>query len=377
VSYGSSVLHHPGAQLRRAVIVIVASLCLLVPTTLVTSAASAAGGGYDNQLSPGDCELLGRVYSKGAGCARTRCVSKAHLYRKVYGAEACQLRGQGEYGYVSTIDWRRCAALSRRWIASVNYCASYPDRSATAVYDAPQCTGPANVYVTLSEKDGYYDECLTPARVKALIGYARSEGSTLEAEASLRSDLQCQFRPESAYVDGKCVSAPGSRPATGGIVMVGDSLTWRGTDELSRLRGTFTIDGEPARQISELRSRLDDYQALYGVPKGVIVALGAVPPPKGFGKSDLAKVIKGLPSTADVMFVMPYAELVPGKATKNTQTIVGWMKSIAKGRRKTCLADWPSYVRGHQGILQDGVHVKHSAEGGWARFIDQSWSRCF
>lgn len=365
-----------GEGLRRAAVAALAALCLPVPTALVTAPASAAGGGYDNQLSQGECDLLGRAFTRGAGCARTRCVPGARLYRKVYGAEACQLKGQGDYGFVSTIESRQCQALGRRWIPQVNYCASFPDRSATAVYDAAQCTGARSVYVNLTEADGYFDECLTPQRVQELQLYAIAERSDLTTEASERSSVQCPWRPQHSYELGKCVSTPGSQPAQGGTVMVGDSLTWRGTDELARLRSTFTIDGEPARQISLLRQRLDYYASGHGQPTGVIVALGAVPPPKGFGKGDLARVVNGLSATTRVMLVLPYAEMVPGRQTRNTATIDGWMRSIAKGRGRTCLADWPSFVRGRAGILQDGVHVKHVYEPTWARFIDQSWSRC-
>ena len=174
---------------------------LLLSTLLVAghSSSAAKAAAYDRALNASSCDLLGRVYVKGSGCARTKCVQGAKLWRKVHGAEACQLRNQGDYGFVSTVDFRRCAALGRRWISQVNFCASYPDRSATAIYDAPQCTGARSVYVTNTEADGFYDECLTPDRVRELVGIARSSGSDLRAEASLRSNIQCDYRPATTY----------------------------------------------------------------------------------------------------------------------------------------------------------------------------------
>ena len=313
---------------------------------------------------------------KGSGCARKKCVQGAKLWRKVYGAEACQLRNQGDYGFVSTVDFRRCAALGRRWISQVNFCASYPDRSATAVYDAPQCAGARSVYVTNTEADGFYDECLTPDRVRELVGIARSSGSDLTAEASLRSSVQCGYRPAASYVDGRCVSDPGSVPAKGGTLMVGDSLTWRGTDELARLQRKLTIDGEPARQISELQGRLGYYVSGAGQPTGLIVALGAVPPPAGYGKSDLARTIKSVPRSTKVMFVLPYAALPSGNTSPRTTKIGSWMRAIAKARGRACVADWPSFVRSRHGLIQDGVHVKNSQERTWAKFVSQQWGRC-
>lgn len=352
---------------------------LLVSTFLVAGApASAADGSaaYDRSLNAGSCDLLGREYKPGFGCSRTKCVRGAKLYRKTFGAEACQLTGQGTYGFVSTVDYRQCSALGRRWIKEVNYCASYPDRSATAVYDAPQCSGARSVYVQNTEADGYYDECLTPERVNQLVELASSEGTDLTSEASLRSSVQCQYRPGQVYVDGKCVSDTGPRPAKGGVLMVGDSLTWRGTDELGRLRPTFTMDGEPARRISELRGRLNYYVLGNGQPTGLIIALGAVPPPSGYGKSDLAQAVNSVSRSTKVMFVMPYAALSSGKASPRTTKIGGWMRSIAKSRGRACVVDWPAFVRSRPGLLQDGVHLKHNREKIWAKFMSQQWGRC-
>ena len=158
--------------------------------------------------------------------------------------------------------------------------------------------------------------------------------------------------------------------------MVGDSLTWRGTDELGRIRPTFTIDGEPARQISELKGRLDYYVSGHGQPTGLIVAMGAVPPPGGFGKSDLARAVKSVPRSTKVMFVMPFAALPNGKPSPNTAKISGWMRAIAKARGRTCLVEWPAFVQSRPGLLQDGVHVRNNSEGVWANLIAQQWGRC-
>ena len=89
------------------------------------------------------------------------------LWRKVGRRERALVGTTEGFGYAATVDVRQCQDLHRRWIAAVNYCASQPDRSLTAVRDAPQCTSPASVYVTLSETEGRYDECLTTAQIVA------------------------------------------------------------------------------------------------------------------------------------------------------------------------------------------------------------------
>jgi hypothetical protein len=371
-------IHLHRAAPRRTAVVLLTALCLVVPALLgLTSSATAAGStaAYDRSINEATCDLLGREYEKGSGCSRTRCVNGAQLFRKTFGAEACQLKGQGTYGFIATIDYRTCAALGRRWIRQVNFCASYPDRSVTAVYDAPQCVGARSVYVRNTEEDGYYDECLTPARVDELVGIARTAGSDLTAEASLRSGVQCEHRPATSYIDGRCVADPGSVPAKGGVLMVGDSLTWRGSDELGKMRRTFTLDGEPARKISELQGRLDYYVSGHGQPTGLIIALGTVPT-AGYGKAKLVKSVRSVPRSTKIMLVMPHIALASGKSSPRTAKIGRWMKAIATSRGRTCVANWPSFVQSRRGMLADGVHVKNTQEKIWAKFMSKQWGRC-
>ena len=78
------------------------------------------------------------------------------------------------------------------------------------------------------------------------------------------------------------------------------------------------------------------------------------------------------------MFVQPYYQLRtdPVVVTKSSIQVASWMKALARSRQQACVADWPAYVRSHPGILQDGAHTRHTAEGRWARWISQQWARC-
>ena len=333
---------------------------------------------YARGLRATDCTLLGRVFVAGLGCARTRCVDGARPWRKYVGAEACALVGQPKgFGFASTVDVGRCRALHRRWIAQVNYCVSQPDRSVPLVHHAPQCTRPASVYVNLTEVEGFYDECLTTARARELIRLATERGASLAAEVALRSGTQCPDRPGHAYVDGLCTTQGAPAPAGGGVLMVGDSVTWRGSDELARMRPELTVDAEPARRPTELASRLDAFRDRLGEPTGLVVELGTNPAP-GFGRRDLAAAVRSLPPGTPVMFVLPYVEVSPDPpvASASSRRFAGWMRSLARSLGDSCLADWPAYVRSHPGLLQDGIHPRHAAEGDWARWISGQWERC-
>jgi hypothetical protein len=374
------------APVRRLAVALVGVLFLALPALPASTgvpaahAASAEPAGlaaYDSGLHERDCDLLGREFTRGRGCARNECADGAVLWRKTFGAEACALRAAKHgYGFVATVDSRQCRALHRRWIAEVNYCASEPDRSTGVLYNAPQCAGAASVYVLLEETEGYYDECLTLDRARELTELGASDGSALAAEVSRRSAVQCPHRPGHAFVDGECV-ADAAHPAGGGVVMIGDSLTWRGSDELTRLRPSFVLDGEPARRPTELASRLAFFRSLHGQPDGLVIELGSVPA-KRFGRQDLARVARSVPRKTRVMFVLPYYEVRshPVVVTPQSRKVARWMRDLARSRDESCVADWPAYVRAHPGVLQDGVHTTHYAEGQWAHWVSREWAHC-
>jgi hypothetical protein len=376
----SHARHH---ALRRLALVLAAVACVIgsevaLPDSRVSPgiakavADSGSPQAYDRSLHAADCGLLGREFVPGLGCARDRCVDGATPWRRAAGAEACALVGKPPgFGFAATVPASRCVALHRRWIDQVNYCASQPDRSVPFVRDAPQCTGAASVYVILAETPGRYDECLTPARADELSRLAAARGTELADEVAVRSSTQCVDRPGHAYVDGRCTHDAGHRHTGGGVLIVGDSMTWRGGDELARLRPGFAIDGEPARRPTELAARLDAYRAGHGQPSGLVVELGTNAAPD-YGRADLAAVVRTLPAAAAVLFVLPYVE-AGGPAPSR---FAAWMRSVAAARPGTCVADWPAYVRAHPGLLQDGIHVRNDAEGEWARWVSEQWARC-
>ena len=92
-----------------------------VPGSLAAAAEPTVLSAYDSGLHEKDCDLLGREFTPGRGCARNQCTDGAVLWRKTFGAEACALRGAKHgYGFVATVDSRQCRALHRRWIAEVS-----------------------------------------------------------------------------------------------------------------------------------------------------------------------------------------------------------------------------------------------------------------
>ena len=357
----------PRALRRRLAVLLLALVTVIgggvsIPVThLAPGTASAVAAGradYDKSVGASDCALLGRAYSRALGCARDACVPDAVLWRKVPGAEACALPGQPRgYGYAATVDAHRCGELHRHWIAAVNYCASEPDRSRAMVVGAPQCARGASVYVTLAEKPGHYDECVNRGQAAALVHRAAANGTTPAEELA---------RDQRHADDG---------PA--GVLAVGDSVTWRGGDELIDLWPELAVDGEPARRPTELATRIRAYEAHHGAPTGLVVELGSNPAP-GYGRADLSRAVADVPADVPVLLVLPYAEVAGSPAALSTwsRRFDGWMRSVAAGRPHTCVADWPAYVERHAGLLQDGLHVRNDAEGEWAQWLVDQWAAC-
>jgi len=356
---------------RRLSVLLTVLLCLLgsevalpvstlAPGTATAAADSGASGdpaSYDGSVGAGDCALLGRAFVDGLGCARDRCVEGAVVWRRTPGAEACALAGQPRgFGFAATVEMRTCRSLHRRWIPEVNYCVSQPDRSVPSVSDGLRCTPPATVYVTVAEVEGRYDECLTPRRFGELSDAAAARGTTLAHEVAV---LQRQV----AF-------------SQGGVLVVGDSVTWRGGDELAGLEPGLTVDGQPARRPTELDSRLDAFRTRHGQPTGLVVELGTNPA-RGYDRDDLASDLDSLPVTTPVLLVLPYVEVGDSAAASPSSRRVGtWMRSVAAQRSHTCVADWPAYARAHPGLLQDGIHTLNAAEDDWARWLSGEWSSC-
>ena len=159
------------------------------------------------------------------------------------------------------------------------------------------------------------------------------------------------------------------------VVVVGDSITWRGTNELATLEPDWVIDGSSGRQVDALTQRLDAYRAAWGEPGGVIFALGTNGR-TGWTEQQFRDSIATLPADVPVLFVTPFRE--PGGAGRPQLSTVyaGWMQRLITERPATCLADWRAAVSTDNALLVDGVHPTSVGEVFWAELIDSAWSSC-
>lgn len=349
------------------------------------SRASESSGRPDPQLGRQACGLMGRV-ATSAGCSRTRCLVPGEQIRYSPNAETCLVGGRDGTSYGTEIDERVCGQLHRRWVPAVNLCASNPHRGRLLTYDAPQCRGGFSVYVTTSrvtgqratraEKEGRYDVCVRPGEVRQLTGEARRTGQHLSALVVQRSPALCNLQPHRVFVDRQCVEEdePVRAPT---VLMVGDSLTWRGTDELAHLRPDWVIDGQSGRNLGQLPERLDRYEADRGVPTGLVVALGTNPA-RGYTAAKLRAQLARLPESTPVMVVLPYRRRGPNSVQQVRQVDRAnkLLTTVVAGRPHACTADWRGLVAKNPELLVDGTHQVRRAEARWARLVSTSWQSC-
>lgn len=303
-------------------------------------------------------------------------MAPAILAKSAVNAEMCRLRERDDFAYGAAIDYRRCQALHRRWVAPVNWCAANPDRRRRLVEHAPACIAPHTTYLNHRETEGYYDECLRPARVRELRRIARATHVSLERAASLRSSTLCEYRPRHEFLDGRCVDAHRPTGPQGGVLLVGDSITYRGTNELARLAPGMVIDGYPGRTLGQLEERLQWFRSGRGEPAGLIVALGANRAHR-MTRPGLRRVLGSLPAGVPLMLVLPF-RMSPDThvVARFTLRYASWMRGLARKREATCLADWAALATDRPRVLVDGVHPTPAGESYWAGWIAREWRRC-
>jgi hypothetical protein len=366
---------------RRYAALLLAVLTLGAGLVVLSGLGSAASSSQvaDPALSARQCALAGRVYLPGQGCSRNHCVRGAYMSKEGHDAELCEKAGRKGWAYGQPINSQRCRQLGRVWTGPINICASNPDRRRKVIPHAPQCLDPRATYVSQREEEGYYDECLSPRRLRQLSRVAKSDGITLPRAAKDRSAHNCDYRGGWVFVDGVCERRVGPPPASalGGTFMTGDSVSWRAWDDLRRRTDGWTLDLRPGRRLDELAGRLDWYRADHGDPDRVLIELGTNRR-AGYTEAQFRATMATIPAGTPVLLFLPFRE--PNRDNANlvaaTKRYGRWYKRLAAERPMTCLADWPAYAAKHLSNLVDGEHPDRQHEDWYARYVVRAWSNC-
>jgi hypothetical protein len=164
--------------------------------------------------------------------------------------------------------------------------------------------------------------------------------------------------------------------------MIGDSITHRGTDDLTALRPNWQIDGKTGRDVDCLvqfiQERLKD-----GYISRTVIALGTNAM-EGWKQAQYQEVVDAIPASSTIIFVNTYRDpdLWPATNPFRTRASVQYfysvyMANIAAGDRPgVCVANWRSWAANHPEHLTDGTHPDSVGEAQWASIVDQAGDDC-
>lgn len=363
----------------RLLVALCAVLFAVTGLSVVAQGTASAAPAVDRRLGESSCALTGRLWVEGRGCARYHCVAGAAMFKGGRDAELCMLRGPRGAEFARPINARLCGDLGRVWIAPVNSCASNPDRARRVVSNALQCVRPGMTYLNHRESEGRYDECVGKRKLTKLQRIARGANASINAVAVDRSKANCAERGGWVMRSGVCVRREGPVPESqrGGMLMVGDSVSWRADDELRAMRRQWTFDLRPGRRLEQLPERLARFRANHGDPDRVIIQLGTNRR-NGLRERQFRAAIASLPATTPVMLVLPYRHPagVDPSLIKATVKQRRWMRALGSTRPLTCVADWPKVAAGNLGNLVDGAHPGARHERWYAQYVLRAWQTC-
>lgn len=148
-------------------------------------------------------------------------------------------------------------------------------------------------------------------------------------------------------------------------LVIGDSLTYFGTDDLLEAHPQWTVDGIRGSELTTFDARYATYLETHRVPDRIVIALGTNE--AGATLELYQQIVDEIPSTTRVVLVTtvcnPDQVVVPPKVNNCDQAradqlgvITEWMRAVAEPRPDTCLVPWRQRVRNHLDLLTDGVH---------------------
>ena len=178
------------------------------------------------------------------------------------------------------------------------------------------------------------------------------------------------------------------------VYLIGDSISYRGTDNLRSLGVHWQINAFPGRTLTPLSDLIAARLAQGPAPRTLIVELGTnVDATNPYTEGDFRSALAQLPHTTRVVLVTPYrdpAKYDPSVWSPSTPAtaaeFASMMAHIAATRKNTCIAPWARFASRHRYLLADGIHPKgpykpHWGSRGpgqqaWAKFLRRAVGRC-
>lgn len=166
------------------------------------------------------------------------------------------------------------------------------------------------------------------------------------------------------------------------VIVLGDSLTYRGEDKLHARRPAWVVDGVRGRNVTTLLPLMRQHLRATPRPRAVVVALGTNGS-RRWTMDHYRRAARMVPRGTDVVFVTPYRAVLrqptrPGVAPIDVNRYGRWMQRVAKAApARRCVAPWAHVARRKPWLLTDGVHqIDPAGESAWARLVVAAVDRC-
>lgn len=174
------------------------------------------------------------------------------------------------------------------------------------------------------------------------------------------------------------VASAGSVPVGSYTLIIGDSLSNLGREELAVYRPTWRVDGVNGRKVTALPGRIDAAITNHGgkAPGTLVVALGTNEVSSWTG-SDYRVVRSKLPGTR-IVYVTPYRDATVYGAER-ARVVAGYayyMLRLANSDPRACVVPWAEAVAASPWLLRDGVHATYAHEDRWAREVVAGVDAC-
>lgn len=173
-------------------------------------------------------------------------------------------------------------------------------------------------------------------------------------------------------------AATGAAPVGSYTLIIGDSLSNLGREELAAYRPTWRVDGVNGRKVTTLPGRIDAAIVNHGgkAPATLVVALGTNEDTSWTG-ADYRVARSKLPGTR-IVYVTPYRDAAVYGADR-ARVVAGYayyMLRLANSDPRACVVPWAEAVAASPWLLRDGVHGTAAGEDRWAREVVAGVDAC-
>ena len=167
------------------------------------------------------------------------------------------------------------------------------------------------------------------------------------------------------------------------VFMIGDSITYLGSDELRAKRPDWYVWAAGGVRVNQLPAAMDHFLWINKAPTMVVIALGTNASPE-WTKESFRTQLNRLPATTKVAFVTTWRDsskfsssfAYEGSKEYYQPTYSQWMIELASERPNTCVVPWRGVASQHPEYIYDGVHPNQQGQNAWSSLVANYTVNC-